>query len=316
MPELPEVETIRRDLEKKIVGGKIISVEVRDKKLGDAKNFARVLVGNKIIAADRIGKLLILAISSKTFLLIHLKMTGQLVYEDQEELVAGGHPFNIKSPLGRPVSPKAHRGGGGAASATGWVNAGILEEIGGKLPNKYTRLIINFAGGRKLFFNDTRRFGYAKLVDQRQLAEIKSAYGIEPLKAEFTLANLKKILAGKKINIKAALMDQKNIAGIGNIYASEILYDARLKPTRPAGSLREAEVKRIFSSAKAVLKNAVKHRGTTFSDYVDTSGQKGNFSKLLKVYEREGEKCPVCGGTIKSLKISGRSTYFCPKCQK
>jgi len=306
MPELPEVETIRRDLSKKIVGGKIVSVEVKDKKLGEAKNFARVLVGNKIVAADRIGKLLILKLAGGKFLLIHLKMTGQLVYEDQEELIAGGHPFNIKSPLGRGVRP----------GRTGWVNAGILEEIGGKLPNKYTRFILNFAGGRRLFFNDTRRFGYVKIVDKKQLAEIRSAYGIEPLKPEFTLANLRKTLAGKKINIKAALMDQKNIAGIGNIYATEILYAARDKTTRAAGILKEEEIKRIFNSAKTVLTNAIKHRGTTFSDYVDTSGQKGNFSKLLKVYEREGESCPVCGGKIKNTKIAGRSTYFCPKCQK
>jgi formamidopyrimidine-DNA glycosylase len=289
MPELPEVETIRRDLSAKIVGGKIISVEVRDRKLGEAKNFARILVGNKIIAAERIGKLLIMRLADKNFLLIHLKMTGQLVYEDQEELLAGGHPF---------------------------ADGDLLREIGGKLPNKYTRFILNFSGGRKLFFNDTRRFGYVKIVGNKELAEIKSKYGIEPLRSEFTPANLKKVLAGKKINIKAALMDQKNIAGIGNIYASEILFAARIKPTRPAGSLKEGEIKKIFQASGAVLKNAIKHRGTTFSDYVDTSGKKGNFSKLLKVYERAGERCPVCGGTIKGLKIAGRSTYFCPTCQK
>ncbi|MDD4901760.1 MAG: bifunctional DNA-formamidopyrimidine glycosylase/DNA-(apurinic or apyrimidinic site) lyase [Patescibacteria group bacterium] len=288
MPELPEVETIRHDLARKIVGAKISAVEVRDKKLGEAKNFARVLVGNKIIAAERIGKLLIMRLNDKNFLLIHLKMTGQLVYEDQEELLAGGHAFK---------------------------EGDLLEEIGGKLPNKYTRFILNFAGGKKLFFNDTRRFGYVKIVDKKELAEIKTRFGIEPLQANFTLANLKKILADKKINIKAALMDQKNIAGIGNIYASEILYVARVKPTRPAGSLKADEIGKIFQASKAVLKNAIKHRGTTFSDYVDTGGKKGNFSKLLKVYERAGEKCQVCGGTIKNTKIAGRSTYFCPKCQ-
>ncbi|HTW96252.1 MAG TPA: bifunctional DNA-formamidopyrimidine glycosylase/DNA-(apurinic or apyrimidinic site) lyase [Candidatus Methylomirabilis sp.] len=289
MPELPEVETIRRDLAKKIVGQKIAAVEVTDKKLGESKDFARVLVGDKISAAERIGKLLILKLGGGKFLLVHLKMTGQLVYEDREELIAGGHEF---------------------------AEGNVLEEVGGKLPNKYTRFILTFADGQKLFFNDTRRFGYVKIVDQKELAEIKSAYGIEPLRPEFTLANLKKILAGKKINIKAALMDQKNIAGIGNIYAAEILFAARVKPTRPAGGLKEAEVAKIFRAAKAVLANAIKHRGTTFSDYVDTSGQRGNFSKLLKVYERAGEECPVCGGKIKSVKIAGRSTYFCPKCQK
>jgi formamidopyrimidine-DNA glycosylase len=289
MPELPEVETIRRDLSQKIVGAKIVSVEVKDKKLGEAKNFARFLVGNKIADVERIGKLLILKISAEKYLLIHLKMTGQLVFEDQEELVAGGHSF---------------------------ARGGVLEEIGGKLPNKYTRFILNFAGDKKLFFNDTRRFGYVKIVNKKELLEIKNKYGIEPLQTNFTLAALKKVLTGRKVPIKSILMDQQKISGIGNIYASEILFAARVSPTRLANSLTDQEITKVFQSAKAVLKNAIKHRGTTFSDYVDTSGQKGNFSKLLQVYEREGEPCSVCGGMIKNIKIAGRSTYFCPKCQK
>jgi|WetSurMetagenome_2_1015567.scaffolds.fasta_scaffold01387_15 formamidopyrimidine-DNA glycosylase len=288
MPELPEVETIRRDLAKKIIGAEIVSVEVKDKKLGEAKNFARFLVGNKIADVERIGKLLILKISKK-YLLIHLKMTGQLVFEDREELIAGGHEF---------------------------AEGGILEEIGGKLPNKYTRFILIFSGDKKLFFNDTRRFGYVKMVDKKELGGIKNKYGIEPLQANFTLANLKKILSGRKVPVKSILMDQQKISGIGNIYASEILFAAHVKPTRLANSLTSEEIAEIFQESKAILKNAIKHRGTTFSDYVDTSGKKGNFSKLLQVYEREGEKCPVCGGVIKNMKIAGRSTYFCQKCQK
>jgi formamidopyrimidine-DNA glycosylase len=289
MPELPEVETIRRDLEQKIVGLKIVSVEVKDSKLGDTKRFARVLVGNKIIEADRIGKLLIMHLADGKFLLIHLKMTGQLVYEDKEILAAGGHPFK---------------------------EGDLLAEIGGKLPNDYTRFILTFSGDRKLYFNDTRRFGYVKIVNNNQLAEIKAKFGIEPLQINFTLANLKKVLAGRKVPIKSVLMDQQKIAGIGNIYASEILYAAQINPLRLAGSLNDEEVGRIFEVAKWILKKAIKHRGTTFSDYVDTNGQKGNFSKLLQVYERVGDKCPACGGLIKKLKIAGRSTYFCPKCQK
>jgi formamidopyrimidine-DNA glycosylase len=288
MPELPEVETIRRDLAKKIVGVKIVSIEVKDKKLGEVKNFARVLVGNKIADVERIGKLLILKISAEKYLLIHLKMTGQLVFEDREELVAGGHPF---------------------------AKGSVLEEIGGKLPNKYTRFILNFTGDKKLFFNDTRRFGYVKIVEKKELTAIKNKYGIEPLQTNFTLANLKKVLSGRKVPVKSILMDQQKVSGIGNIYASEILFAARVNPIRLANSLTDQEIAEIFQSAKIVLKNAIKHRGTTFSDYVDTSGQKGNFSKLLQVYEREGEKCFGCSDQIKSVKLAGRSTYFCPKCQ-
>jgi formamidopyrimidine-DNA glycosylase len=289
MPELPEVETIRRDLEQKIIDLKIVSVEVKDSKLGDPKRFARILLGNKIVEADRIGKLLIMHLADGKFLLIHLKMTGQLVYEDKEILAAGGHPFK---------------------------EGDLLAEIGGELPNKYTRFILVFVGGRKLFFNDTRRFGYVKIVNNNQLSEIKAKFGIEPLRVNFTLANLKKVLAGRKVSIKSVLMDQQKIAGIGNIYASEILYAARVNPLRQAGSLNNIEVERIFEATEWILKKAVKHRGTTFSDYVDTNGQKGGFSKLLQVYERAGDKCSVCGGSIKKIKIAGRSTYFCPKCQK
>jgi formamidopyrimidine-DNA glycosylase len=289
MPELPEVETIRRDLSEKIVGVKIVSVELKDKKLGEVKNFAKVLVGNKISSVERIGKLLILKISAEKYLLIHLKMTGQLVFEDKEELIAGGHPFAAGS---------------------------VLEEVGGKLPNKHTRFILTFAGDRKLFFNDMRRFGYVKLVEKNELAEIKKKYGIEPLQINFTLVALKKVLAGRKVPVKSVLMDQRKVSGIGNIYASEILFAARVKPARLANSLTVQEITKIFQASKAILKNAIKHRGTTFSDYVDTNGKKGGFSRLLKVYEREGESCFGCQGVIKNMKIAGRSTYFCEKCQK
>jgi formamidopyrimidine-DNA glycosylase len=303
MPELPEVETIRRDLSEKIVGAKIVSVELKDKKLGEAKNFAKFLIGKKISAVERIGKLLILKISAKQFLLIHLKMTGQLVFEDKEELIAGGHEFINKSPPERGVDAPRGRGV-------------LLEEIGGKLPNKYTRFILNFAGNKKLFFNDTRRFGYVKLADNNELTAIKTRFGIEPLQNNFTLPALKKVFAGRRVPVKSILMDQQKISGIGNIYASEILFAARVKPTRLAKSLTSHEITKIFQAAIAILKNAIKHRGTTFSDYVDASGHKGGFSKLLKVYERAGESCQVCGGKIENMKISGRSTYFCPKCQK
>jgi formamidopyrimidine-DNA glycosylase len=303
MPELPEVETIRRDLAKKIAGRKIISIEIRDKKLGEAKNFARFLAGKKIIFAGRVGKLLVFKISGGKFLLIHLKMTGQLVYQEGKKIIAGGHEILINSLIKKG-------GSGGARQGVLW------EKIGGELPNKHTRMIIFFANGQKLFFNDARRFGYAKIAGEKELAEIRRGYGIEPLKADFTLANFAKILAGKKISIKAALLDQKNISGIGNIYASEILFAAGVRPSRPAGSLKKEEVAGIFRSAEKVLKKAIKHRGTTFSDYVDAGGKKGNFSRFLKVYEREGEKCRVCGKAIKNVKLGGRSTYFCPKCQK
>jgi formamidopyrimidine-DNA glycosylase len=288
MPELPEVETIRRDLAKRILNKEIKSVEALDKKLGKAESFARILIGNEVFRADRVGKLLIFHLKSGSFLLIHLKMTGQLIFRSGEKIFAGGHSLSGKS---------------------------LIEEVGGVLPNKHTRFIVSFAGGHKLFFNDLRRFGYVKIVDRGELEKIKGGYGIEPLSKAFTPDNLKNVLSGKR-NIKAVLLDQTKISGIGNIYADEILFAARVRPSRRADSLKPAELKNIFSAAARIIKKAIEQRGTTFSDYVDSSGRHGNFIRFLKVYGRKGEKCQVCSGAVKVLKIAGRSTHFCPKCQK
>jgi formamidopyrimidine-DNA glycosylase len=282
MPELPEVETIRRDLAERIVGKKIVEVKVLDKKLGEAKNFARILIGNEIIIADRIGKLLIFALKSGQFLLVHLKMTGQLIYISGEKIIAGGHEEKNQ---------------------------------GKKYPNKHTRFFLTFANGSQLFFNDLRRFGYVKIVSVKQVIEIKGVYGVEPLQNNFTLAGFTKALFGRR-NIKAVLLDQKRVSGIGNIYADEILFEARVLPSRSVDSLKPEEIKRIHVSTEKILKKAIVYRGTTFSDYVDSSGKKGNFIRFLRVYGRKGEKCLVCGQPIKVAKIAGRSTHFCQKCQK
>ena len=310
MPELPEVETIRRDLEERVIGKKITAIKILDKKLGETKSFAHILIGNKIIKIDRVGKLLIFALKSGKFLLIHLKMTGQLIFMVGNKIFAGGHEIKINFPQSiggefpSPGGVDAPRGRGGFPSVTG-----------GPLPNKYTRLIISFDGRHQLFFNDLRRFGYAKIVSAAELAKIKEGYGIEPLRKDFTLENFKKALSGKK-NIKAALLDQAKISGIGNIYADEILFAARIRPSRRVDSLKPAEIENIFSAAGRVIKKAIAHRGTTFSNYVDGSGHQGNFVRFLQVYGRKGEKCQVCGQPIKVVKIAGRSTHFCPHCQK
>jgi formamidopyrimidine-DNA glycosylase len=304
MPELPEVETIRRDLGKRIVGQKIIKAEVLDKKLGDRKKIAAFLAGKKIISAERAGKLLSFGLQGGNYLLVHLKMTGQLVYCDGKILVAGGHESNLKLKLQSLSSTK--------------IGDEKIEYQRAKPENfssKYARFLIDFSGGRKLFFNDLRRFGYVKIVSAAEWEIIKSAYGIEPLKKEFTLKNLKKALSGKK-NIKAALLDQKNIAGIGNIYADEILFASRIRPDRRANSLSSREIKKIHQVAGKIIAKAIKYRGTTFSDYIDARGRKGNFSRFLKVYSRAGEKCLVCGKKIEKIKIAGRGTHFCSKCQK
>ncbi len=287
MPELPEVETIRRDLEERIVGLKIKDLSVKDKKLGKNKDFTRFLINKKVLGLERVGKLLSVKIQGGHFILIHLKMTGQLVYSVKEEIIAGGHSFK---------------------------KGNLKKTIGGELPNKHTRFELEFFGGGKLFFNDLRRFGYVKIVSAQDWELIRAGYGIEPLQKNFTLKNLKEIFQSKK-NIKAALLDQKNIAGIGNIYADEILFASGIEPRRSAVGLGDDEIKKIFLTTKKIIASAIKHRGTTFSDYIDTRGQKGNFSALLKVYGRVGEKCLICGEKIEKAKIAGRGTHFCPRCQ-
>ena len=282
MPELPEVETIRRDLSDRIVKRKIAAIEMADKKLGEAKNFAQVLIGNQIIAVERIGKLLIFRLKSRGFLLVHLKMTGQLIYISGKKIIAGGH------------------------------------EIGNSkesLPNKHTRIFLTFADKSQLFFNDLRRFGYVKIASAEEVEEIKESCGVEPLQLNFTLEKFAKALSGGR-NIKAMLLDEKKVAGIGNIYADEILFAAGILPSRSADSLKAEEIKRLFVYTEKIIDKAIAHRGTTFSDYVDSFGQKGNFTRFLKVYGRKGEKCPACGKSLKVAKIAGRSTHFCQKCQK
>lgn len=296
MPELPEVETIRQGLCAEICGKKIERFEALDRKVIEGKDL-RALAGEKIVNIARRGKLLIFKLSSRSkFLLIHLKMTGQLLLELKNKIVAGGHNIScddLKTPR-----------------------------------NKHTRAIFHFApafpparggtqrGGR-LFFNDMRRFGYIKIVNAEELKKILGKYGPEPLGKDFTLAYLSGMLKKTGRSVKAALLDQEKIAGIGNIYADEACFCARVKPSRRASSLSPDEAAKLHGCIKQILALAIKHRGTTFSDYRDCDGQKGCFIKFLKVYDRKGEKCLRCKkGIIQKKKIAGRGSVFCPNCQK
>ncbi len=284
MPELPEVETIRNDLNKVVLYKKIAGVEA-DRKLvkSDYNSFLKILKGNGVRNIKRTGKLLIFALDEKNYLLVHLKMTGQLIYASRKKIVAGGHD--------EPV-------------------------LGEKLPNKFTRATFKFSDGSMLFFNDVRRFGYMKIVGKEELEKVAEGYGVEPLSKEFTLNRFKKIIEGKKGNIKQLLFNQELIAGIGNIYADEILFEARVRPQRKINTLKELEVKMIFKAVSRVLKKAIKYRGTTFNDYRDAAGRQGNFRSRLRVYGRKGEECGRCGGVIKKIRIGGRGTYYCDKCQR
>jgi len=240
MPELPEVETIRRQLAEKIVGKK--------------------LDGREITAARRRAKLLLIDFSDGASLVFHLKLTGQLI-------------FNAE-------------------------------------PGKYTRHVFRFDDGSRLIFNDARKFGWWKKVPSTK--NIEDEFGPEALAV--TLPVFRALLAKKKrTKIKALLMDQKSIAGIGNIYSDEILFAAGVRPDRPAGSLIEGEARKIYLSIKKILKSAIKHHGSSIKDYLDAFGQKGGYVPYHKVYQKE--KCLKCGTSIKKVKMGGRTAHYCPQCQ-
>ena len=284
MPELPEVETIVRDLNSQTKRKKITSVKILDAKAVKLpiNKFYKQVVGQTVKAVKRRAKMVIIELLDK-FLLIHLKMTGQLIYQAGKKIIAGGHP---------------------------------LAHIAKELPNKFTRVIFEFNNKSKLFFNDLRKFGWIKIASKQELEKISDSLGAEPLDSEFNLAKLKEILSHKQnTTIKQAIMDQKYLVGLGNIYSDEALFLSGIKPTRKVKTLTVREIKKLWRAIPRILKYAIKHRGTSFSDYVDAKGEAGNFIKYLKVYGRAGEKCKVCGGVVKKTKINGRGTHWCDKCQ-
>lgn len=288
MPELPEVETVRRDLSRRLLGKKIKNLKVfSDKTVASAAAvFYRTLKGQSFVDFDRRGKLLIITLSpANLFLLIHLKMTGQLIYRSSTELLAGGHSLGESDVV--------------------------------NLPNKHTRVAFYFNDGSQLFFNDMRKFGYVKLANREELDRIIAAgYGPEPLTKSFTIDSLTDKLRTKKVNIKAALLNQKNVAGLGNIYVDEVLFAAGIRPQRLANSLRAKELALMYQVINDILKKAISYKGTTFRDFVDTKGQKGNFSKHLQVYGRAGQPCAICRRPITKIKLTGRGTHYCERCQR
>ena len=287
MPELPEVETIKNDLMIKILNKEIKLVKIKLKKIikSDRSQFIKVLKGNNFNKINRRGKLLFFTLArGHKYLLVHLKMTGQLIYQKGEKIVAGGHSI-----------PKMQM----------------------KLPNKYSHVIFIFSDNSKLFFNDIRQFGYMKIVKIKELKEILEKFGMEPMSGLLNVDYLVDIFKNRKISIKAVLLDQSKIAGIGNIYADEILFASGIKPDRITCGLKKSEIEKILKAIKNIIPKAIKYRGTTFNDYLDANGNKGNFLSFLKVYQKEEQKCRKCKkGIVKKTKIAGRGTRYCPGCQK
>jgi formamidopyrimidine-DNA glycosylase len=287
MPELPEVETIRQDLRKKILHKKITKLEILKSKLGNKKDkeIEKILTGAQVNDIKRYGKLLVFELNrDNLFMLVHLKMTGQLLYQYDHKLIVGGHSFST---------------------------------LNSDLPDKHTQTVFYFNDHSKLFFNDLRRFGYIKVVSQEELSHIIGKFGIEPLQKSFTFKNFVELLHKKKMILKALLMNQALIAGIGNIYADEICFCAGVLPSRRTDTLLDTEVKKLFLCSQSVIKKAIKYRGTTFNDYVDGEGRQGKFSNFLQVYGRKGLICKRCKKEIiLKKKLAGRGTHYCRQCQK
>lgn len=308
MPELPEVETVVNELNKKLSGRtirsvivrspKIVSVgpqtvsNIRAKSVSTAKKFSTALVGQKFVSVKRRAKMLIFDLSGPLTMLVHLKMTGQFIFEDLTQRKKSGGKYRILNKMTAPLV---------------------------QLPSKYTHVIFEFTDGATLYFNDFRQFGYLKLVKDEDLSKVTDLqnYGPEPLDTKFTeKVFVERVARRARTSIKQALLDPVVVAGIGNIYSDEILYHARVLPTRLVGSLKPPELKAVFEQIKPVLKTAIKYKGSSVGDFIRTDGKWGSMGKYHFVYGRKGQPCKVCGTMIKSIKLGGRTSSYCPKEQK
>lgn len=288
MPELPEVQTIVSDLNEKINGDTIVDFWSDWKKSVkmSVEEFTQEIIGKKILSATRIGKNIFINLSGGKTIYIHLKMTGHLLVKCQKD-----------------KTTKCQTKG---------------KDYFSEKVNQYIHHIFRLKSGRTLEFSDVRKFGKIILVDTDKIGEVKEigSLGVDAMSREFTFENFSKILDNKPTKIKLLLMDQSKIAGIGNIYASEIFFEAGILPNRPANKIGQEERKRLYDSIKMVLKKAIKLRGTSDSDYRDTAGAPGKFQEVLKVYRRAGKRCPRCGTIIERSVMGQRGTFYCPKCQK
>lgn len=287
MPELPEVETIRLGLAK-LLPGKVVKDVWHDwpKSFPNAPaDVAQFLLHSKITSVQRRAKVLIINLSSKYSLMIHLKMTGQLVFRGKENFGAG-HPS---------------------------------KDLVADLPVKSTRVVLEFTDGSKLFFNDQRKFGWMRLLPAIEIPEIDffKKVGPEPLEDEFTADVLiERLLRRKNSPIKAALLDQTTLAGVGNIYADEALFAAKIHPLTPVRLLSRAKLIVLHEALRTVLRLSIEKGGSTDRNYVDASGQNGSYLSFAQVFRRQGQPCPRCGTEIIKIRAAGRGTHICPRCQR
>ena len=287
MPELPEVETVRRGLESLIIGKKI-KTEVHDTEKGfpnaaaDVKEF---LIGASIVAVRRRAKVLLINLSSEYSLVIHLKMTGQLVFVGETRFGAG-HP-----------------------------NDSLINS----LPDKSTRVELTFEDNSKLFFNDQRKFGWVKLMPTLEIPNIDfmKKVGPEPLEDDFTKEQFRERFTRRaRTNIKAAILDQTVVAGVGNIYADESLWGAKIHPKRLVASITNNEFDQLYTELRTVMNLSIEKGGSSNHTYINAEGKRGSYMDFARVFRREGLTCPRHPDVIiEKLRVAGRGTHICPVCQ-
>ena len=271
MPELPEVETIKRDLERLIVNRKILAIRTNSAKQvqPSLKIVQKAIVGAKITKIGRRAKILIIFLDNGKTLTVHLKLTGRLLVRKRG-------------------TPK----------------------------DNWQRIVIDLDNNKELRFADLRKFGWVRLIkNKKELENLLAEFGPEPL-SDLTFEKFKEILSKSGRPIKIVLMDQKKIAGIGNIYANEALFLAKINPCRPANKITDKETKKLFQAIEKVLKAGIRYRGASDQYYLDALGRKGAYQEHFLIYRREGKKCLDCEAKIKKIKLGGRGTFFCPHCQK
>ncbi|HVN80790.1 MAG TPA: bifunctional DNA-formamidopyrimidine glycosylase/DNA-(apurinic or apyrimidinic site) lyase [Terriglobia bacterium] len=292
MPELPEVETIRRGLVEKVIGRTIERVEIRSNRIvlyPKPNQLQEALRHQTIRQISRRGKFLVLDVGDY-HLLIHLGMTGQLTYwaQSQED-----DNLFFRHPRTGLQKARQHR------------------------VDKHTHISLYFTNGEALHYRDIRQFGRWRLYRPEELAMAPEfvKLGPEPFTADYTWKRFLEAFKGRKLRIKSLLLDQRFVAGVGNIYADEALFDSRIHPERKAESLSNDEKRRLFRAIPRVLKRGLKYGGTSFQDYINAEGLAGTNQERLHVYGREGEKCLRCKLSIQRIVVSQRSSHFCPHCQ-
>lgn len=287
MPELPEVETVRSGLQV-LLPGRVVRAVGHDWPKGfpnAPSDVRRFLVGARVEHVRRRAKVLLIDLSTQHTVVIHLKMTGQLVFRG-EQVFGAGHPN---------------------------------DSLVGDLPDKSTRVTFAFMDGSHLYFNDQRKFGWVRLLPTAEVENLDffKKVGPEPLAADFTWRHFRdRLLRRKNSGIKAVLLDQTVVAGVGNIYADESLWGAKIHPLTPVVQLTDAQHKRLYTALRDVLTLSIAKGGSTDKNYVNAEGKRGSYLTFANVFRREGQACPRCGAVVTKTRVAGRGTHLCPMCQK